>query len=286
MDADDAVTPLRPLLFSIAYRLLGSVMEAEDMVQETYLRWQAQDSAAIASPRAYLTTVITRLCLDQLRSARARRETYIGPWLPEPLLTDPGRSPADAAVMADSLSMAFLVLLERLSPLERAVFVLREVFDYDYAAIADIVDRSEAACRQLASRARRAVTERPPRDTPAPEVGMGLARCFLAAAGGGDMAELMAVLAPDVTWTSDGGGLPGVARRPIRGAEAVARFVFGLNRLAPPGAAARPVSLNGGPGVLVEMDGAPYAAVALDVDGDRVRAFYAVVNPLKLQGLH
>ncbi len=286
MDADDAVTPLRPLLFSIAYRLLGSVMEAEDMVQETYLRWQAQDSAAIASPRAYLTTVITRLCLDQLRSARARRETYIGPWLPEPLLTDPGRSPADAAVMADSLSMAFLVLLERLSPLERAVFVLREVFDYDYAAIADIVDRSEAACRQLASRARRAVTERPPRDTPAPEVGMGLARRFLAAAGGGDMAELMAVLAPDVTWTSDGGGLPGVARRPIRGAEAVARFVFGLNRLAPPGAAARPVSLNGGPGVLVEMDGAPYAAVALDVDGDRVRAFYAVVNPLKLQGLH
>jgi RNA polymerase sigma-70 factor (ECF subfamily) len=268
----------RPLLFSIAYRMLGSVMDAEDVVQEAFLRWQRAPRTEVRSPKAYLSAVVTRLCIDQLRSAKARREEYVGPWLPEPLPTEP-----DAAVIDESLSMAFLVLLESLNPTERAVFLLREVFDYDYEEISRLVGKSEANCRQIARRARDSVAARRPRFESSPEQEERLMASFLEASLDGDMEGLVSVLSEDVTLWSDGGGKTRAAMNPIHGADRVSRFIFGILREAPPGLVVRRTRVNGRPGIIGYFaDGRPQSVTTFEVAGGRIRAIRIVVNPEKL----
>lgn len=281
----DPVTQYRPLLFAIAYRMLGSVMDAEDIVQEAFLRWRRAPAEGVASPRAWLSATVTHLCLDHLRSARVRREEYVGPWLPEPLLTDRASDPAEGAALAESVSMAFLVLLETLTPVERAVFLLHDVFGYGYAEIARIVGKGEAACRQLAHRAREHIAERRPRFEPQPERREALTRQFVAACAGGDLGALVATLADDVTVWSDGGGKVNAARKPVHGADKVARFFLNLVRQAPPGFTIRHAEINGQPGLIGEIEGRPLNALALDIADGRVRAIRIVVNPDKLRAL-
>ncbi len=280
----DAVAPYRPLLFSIAYRMLGSVMDAEDIVQETFLRWQQADRAAVALPKAYLTTVVTRLCIDHLRSARIQREEYAGPWLPEPLATEGNVADTSAPVLADSLSLAFLVLLESLNPVERAVFLLHDVFAYSYDEIAAIVGKSAPTCRQIAVRARRAVQARRPRFTPSSTQREHLTRRFVQASTEGDMPALLALLADDVIAWTDGGGKVSAARRPIHGAINVARYLLGI-RVKAPGAVSRLCWINGQPGLVAEVAGEVVAAGALEIAGERIAAIYVVANPDKLHGL-
>jgi RNA polymerase sigma-70 factor (ECF subfamily) len=264
----------------MAYRMLGSVMDAEDVVQEAYLRWQrAAREEEVRSPKSYLAAVVTRLCIDQLRSARARREEYVGPWLPEPL-------PTDRALLDESLSMAFLVLLESLNPTERAVFLLREVFDYDYREISQLVDKSEENCRQIARRARQSVAARRPRFESSPEQEERLMGRFLEACFGGDMDGLLALLSEDVTLWSDGGGKTRAALNPIYGADNVARFIWGILRKAPPGFAVRRASVNGRPGIIGYFeDGRPHSVVTFDVAEGSIRAIRLVVNPEKLRAV-
>jgi RNA polymerase sigma-70 factor, ECF subfamily len=275
----------RPLLFSIAYRMLGSVMDAEDVVQDAYLRWQTAADADVESPKAYLSTIVTRLCLDHLRSARVQREQYVGPWLPEPLVHEQEPDVADTAALHESLSMAFLVLLESLTPLERAVFLLHDVFAYDYAEIAEIVGRSEAHCRQLARRARGFVTSRRPRFEPSREQQDRLAHQFIRACTLGDVSALVTTLADDVTLWSDGGGKVRAAPRPIHGAAAVSRFLLGILRKAPAGLVTQLTRLNDQPAVASYLDGQPFAALVLDVADDRIQGLRLVVNPDKLRPL-
>jgi RNA polymerase sigma-70 factor (ECF subfamily) len=273
----------RPLLFSIAYRMLGSVMDAEDVVQEAYLRWQRAPQAEVRSPKAYLSAVVTRLCIDQLRSARARREEYIGSWLPEPLPTEPA---PDAALLDESLSMAFLVLLESLNPTERAVCLLREVFDYDYGEISRLVDKSEENCRQIARRARQSVAARRPSFESSPEQEERLMGSFLEACFGGDMEGLLALLSEDVTLWSDGGGKTRAALNPIHGADKVARFFSGILRKAPAGFVVRRASINGRPGLIGYFeDGRPQSVATFDVAEGSIRAIRLVVNPEKLRAV-
>jgi RNA polymerase sigma-70 factor (ECF subfamily) len=269
-------------LFSIAYGMLGSVMDAEDVVQEAFVRWQRAPKEEVRSPRAYLSKVTTRLCIDQLRSARARREEYVGPWLPEPLLAQGGGE--EPAVVADeTLSMAFLVLLESLTPVERAVFLLREIFDYDYAEVARLVGRSEANCRQIARRARASLAARRPRFESSPEQEASLAEGFLAACAGGDMEGLLSLLSEDVTLYSDGGGRTRAALNPIRGSEKVARFLAGVLRRVPPGFAVRQARVNGRPGLVGYFgDGSPQSVVTFEVADGSIQAIRLVVNPEKL----
>ena len=275
----------RPLLFSIAYRMLGSVAEAEDIVQEAYLRWREAPEAEVRSPKAYLSAVVTRLAIDRLRSARARREEYVGPWLPEPLVSERAEEVAVLDELDESLSMAFLVLLESLNPVERAVFILREVFDYDYDEIARIVGKSEANCRQIAHRARQSVAARRPRFERSPEQEERLTQQFVEACMNGDMEGLISLLSEDVTLWSDGGGKVAAAPYPIHGPERVARFLLGVLRTVPPGFFARPTWVNGGPGVVGYVDGHPTSVVALDVADGRLRGVRIVVNPEKLQAV-
>ena len=218
----------RPLMQSIAYRMLGSVSEAEDIVQEAFLRLERADPGTIESPKAFLATVTTRLAIDELRSARARRETYVGPWLPEPLVSDTEPDVAEHAEMADSLSMAFLVLLESLTPTERAVFLLREAFDYDYAEIASILDRSEASCRQLLVRARKRIDADKPRFEATRAEQDELAEKFFAAVGVGDLDGLVDMLAADAVWYADGGGKSKAASRPVYGRDHIGKLVRNL----------------------------------------------------------
>ncbi len=276
----------RPLLFSIAYRMLGSVMDAEDAVQEAYLRWRRASGEEVRSEKAYLSAVVTRLCIDRLGSARARREAYVGPWLPEPLPDERAPDVAEAVALEDSLSMAFLVLIESLTPVERAVFLLREVFGYEYAEIAEIVGKSEANCRQISRRARASVAARRPRFERSPEQGERLTREFLEACAAGDMGGLLAVLAEDVTLWSDGGGKARAARNPIHGADNVARFLLGTIRKAPPGFAVRPARINGSPGLVGYFgDGTPQSVATFETAGGRIAAIRIVVNPEKLEGV-
>jgi RNA polymerase sigma-70 factor (ECF subfamily) len=276
----------RPLLFSIAYRMLGSVMEAEDAVQEAYLRWRRASGEEVRSEKAYLSAVVTRLCIDRLRSARARREEYVGPWLPEPLPDERAPDVAETVALEDSLSMAFLVLLESLAPVERAVFLLREVFGYEYAEIAGIVGKSEANCRQISRRARASVAARRPRFERSPEQGERLMREFLEACAAGDMGGLLAVLTDDVTLWSDGGGKTRAARNPIHGAPNVARFLLGTLQKAPTGFAVRPARINGSPGLVGYFgDGRPQSATTFGLSGGRISEIRLVVNPEKLEGL-
>jgi RNA polymerase sigma-70 factor, ECF subfamily len=285
-DRLEAFEDQRSYLFSIAYRLLGSVSDAEDVLQEAFLRWdRAQlDLDEIRSPRAYLATVVVRLCMDELRSARARREVYVGPWLPEPLVTTGRADLTENVVLRESLSFAFLLMLEKLSPLERAVFVLREVFDYDYADIAPIVGKSEANCRQAFHRARQHLAQDTTRFEATREEQEQLTQQFLRAATGGDVQGLLKLLAEDVVAVGDGGGKGPAGLRPIASPDRVVRgFLGNLQKMPPDGAWIEEV--NGQPAIVATRDGQPYGVVLLEVRNAQVQVVYSVVNPDKLRSI-
>jgi RNA polymerase sigma-70 factor (TIGR02957 family) len=286
VDEAELLDELRPRAFAIAYRMLGSVSEAEDIVQEGLLRvHQAIDRGEeIASPRAYVATVVTRLAIDELRSARARREAYVGEWLPEPVADAPAEDPAQRAELADSLSLAFLVVLEALTPEQRAAFLLHDVFDYDYGRVAEIVGTSEDNARQLASRARRHVHDGTPRFDPSPEQREQLADSFFAAAENGEFDELEAMLAEDVELHGDGGGVvPGI-RQPGYGRERVTlllRTWFGVGQRI--GARLQRTTVNGQPGAeYVDSEGRLIGVMTLDIVDGRIQTMRSVVNPEKL----
>ncbi len=279
----------RGYLAGIAYRMLGSVADAQDVVQDAYLRWRGARAAGIESPRAYLAKVVTRLCLDQMKSARRRRETYIGPWLPEPLLDDPAliSDPAGDDVASD-VSVALMMALERLSPLERAAFILRDIFDLEFAEIAGALGRDEAACRQLAARARAHLRENRPRyRVPAAE-GRRIADAFFAASREGDLDGLRALLAENVVLHTDGGGHKPSARRPVLGLDHVSRFFAGIARKAHKADLRltvwkQPLAINGLPGFAsVEADGT-LQTTALEIVDGRIAAIYIMRNPNKLR---
>ena len=289
-DRERLLEELRPVAFAIAYRMLGSVSEAEEVVQEALLRLhRALDGGErIASPRAFLATVTTRLAINELRSARARRERYVGEWLPEPIITDGRDDPAQHAQTADSLSLAMLVLLESLSPEQRAVLLLHDVFDYGYGEIAGIVGKSEDNVRQLASRARRHVEQRRPRFQTTREQREELAQRFFAAAEQGDLAGLQALLASDVQLTGDGGGKVPALARSLRGRNRVARTLIAWLRLAAraPGVSVRLVEVNGGPGALyLDAQQCLIGVMALDIAGGQIAGVSSIVNPDKLAHL-
>jgi RNA polymerase sigma-70 factor (TIGR02957 family) len=270
----------RDLLFTVAYEMLGSAADAEDVVQEAWLRWREVDPERVASPRAYAVRIVTRLALNQMRTLGRRRETYVGPWLPEPLLTRP--DVADDVVLAESVSMAMLVVLESLGPTERAVFVLREVFGFEHDEIAQAVDKSPAAVRQIAHRAREHVQARRPDSTVTRAEQVEVTRRFAAAAESGDLASLLDLLAPDVVLVTDGGGLRKAALRPIEGLEKVLRF---LGAVIAPHTTADVVLVNGEPCLAVGVGGELDSVIALRLANGRVSEVYAVRNPDKLSHL-
>lgn len=276
----------RRLLFGIAYRMLGSVSDAQDMVQETYLRWQQAADEAIRSPRAWLTTVVTRLCLNHLQLARVKRETYVGAWLPEPLVDEQAGDPAATSQLADSLSLAFLVLLETLSPTERAVFILREGFDCEFADIARIVEKSEENCRQILARARKRIDERRPRFEASRADAEKLVAPFVAALRNGDLEAMLAHLAENVVLVSDAGGRPGALLQPVQGAESVARAMLHAAKKHGIGEAdIRPAKINGLPGFVRFQNGHPLAVLAFGVAADRIQQVFVISNPDKLRHL-
>ncbi len=291
----NAIMSERRQLINLAYRLLGSLAEAEDAVQETYARWYAmsrQQQDAIESPGAWLTTVASRICLDMLGSARARRERYVGEWVPEPL-PDPaewisGRpsgitaDPADRVTLDESVSMAFLVVLESMTPAERVAFVLHDVFRYSFAEIAEITGRTPAACRQLASSARRRVRASEPPATPTARQA-GIVRDFKQAWQANDIDALLGLLDPDATVIADGGGLVSAALRPIEGAEQIARYVIYIARRAASNVTILERTVNGQPGLVALQDGVIVTVFAFDVAGDRIKHIWAVRNPDKLR---
>jgi len=285
----------RRLLFSVAYQMLGSVADAEDVVQDTWLRWSAADPGEVRDPRAYLVQITTRLALDRMGSARARRENYVGPWLPEPLLTGgapvasapQAPEPEDAAELGEQVSLALLVVLETLSPAERAVFVLREAFGMSVAEVAGTLNRSEAAVRQMAHRAKEHVHARQPRFDADRQAQQEVTERFFAAVGGGDMEALLAALAPDVVLISDGGGKASAARRPITGAEKVARFLVGIAEKGGdiPGLRIEVAEVNGLPAIVGWVGTEPFGSISLAVADGRIEQVLVVVNPDKLAGL-
>jgi RNA polymerase sigma-70 factor, ECF subfamily len=291
MGADETFESLRPMLFSLAYRMLGSVAEAEDVVQEAFLREQRalRDGTAVESPKAFLAAIVTRLSIDQLRSARSRREVYVGEWLPEPLLTDddPGADPARHAEQADTLSLAFLVLLEQLTPVERAVFLLHDVFGYSFDEIAGIVGKSPDNCRQLAVRARRHVDERKPRFEASREERERLAASFFDAVGDGDVDGLVELLAEDVVVYGDGGGKAPSWPHPIAGRERVSRLFAGLGQqMAGLGLTLQLHEVNGQPGALVlDAEQRITNVFSLDIADGVVQTIRSVINPDKLAHL-
>jgi RNA polymerase sigma-70 factor (TIGR02957 family) len=286
---DDIYAQLRPLMFSIAYRMLGSVSDAEDIVQESFLRLERTiaEGTVIESYRAWLTTVTTRLAIDHLKSARARRETYFGPWLPEPLLTATEKDPEELAEMADSLSLSFLVLLETLSPAERAVFLLREVFGYGYDEIAEIVDKSEANCRQIFVRARRRIEAGKPRFEATPQQQSELADRFFDAINTGELTELVEFLAGDVVFYGDGGGKARGLPQPVYGRDRVNRLLLNFFSKYPEiGARFVRVEVNGRPGLLVlDRDDRLVNVFALDIAEGVVQTVRSIINPDKLAHL-
>jgi RNA polymerase sigma-70 factor (ECF subfamily) len=278
----------RPKLVGIAYRMLGEVGRAEDIVQEAYLRFHrrtAVEGEQIESPEAYLVTLVTRLSIDELRSARARREVYVGEWLPEPLVADPSADPAREVELADALSLSFVVVLETLTPEQRAVFLLRDVFDYPYERIAEILGKEPAAVRQIAVRARRHVDERKPRFEPSSEQREALASRFFAATSEGEVAELEALLAGDVELHGDGGGKAPALARSITGRSRVARTLVNWGKAARRAALRiERRSVNGNPGAtFMTEDGAVVSVIELEFDGNRIRSINGIVNPEKLQ---
>lgn len=277
----------RSVLTGVAYRMLGRVADAEDVVQEAWLRWSAEDRADVLAPRAYLVRITTRLAIDRLRHVQSRKEAYVGPWLPEPIETDFGMSvpdTAEQAVLAESVSLAVLVVLESLSPLERAVFVLREAFGFPYGEIAAALDRSEAAVRQLAGRARKHVEERKPRFDVDPAEQREMTERFLAAATGGDLGDLLSLLAPEARLVGDSGGKARAPLRIVESADKVARFLLGVADKTL-GMEIRFTELNGGPALLVLVDGQPDSVFQVDVADGLIQCVYIVRNPDKISGL-
>ena len=280
----------RSYLFSIAYRMLGSAMDAEDMVQETYLRYQTTPSETIISLKAFLTTILTRLCMDQLHLARRKREQYIGPWLPEPIITAGTSELAKVEERVDayeSISLAFLVLLEQLQPLERAVFLLREVFDYEYAEIATFLGKSEVACRQSFSRAKKHLGDHRPRFPASPDTQKQLLTGFMQAVQAGEMTPLMNLLAEDVTFWADGGGkVKQAALRPIAGRVAVARFILEsspiFRRTLPEDAQVELAEVNGQPALIIRAGAHALFVLTIEVEAQRIKTIRNIVNPDKL----
>lgn len=280
MDDTGVFEQHRALLSGLAYRVLGRIGDAEDVVQDAWLRWSATDRGEIAEPRAYLLRVVTRLAIDRLRREAARRETYLGPWLPEPLLTAPDVT--DRAELVDSISFAMLVVLETLSPLERAVFVLHEAFGFTHPEIATILDRSVPAVRQLAHRAQQHVRERRPRYDSDHSLRVEVTRRFLDACERGDVHALLTVLAPDVVLVGDGGGIGRAPRHPIHGADKVARFLLAIRDTPVTGLRVELAEVNGGPGIIVSSPDGPISVFVLDIATGRVQTVHAIANPEKL----
>ncbi|GAA4474277.1 RNA polymerase sigma-70 factor [Rhodococcus olei] len=278
---DDAFVTHRNLLFTVAYEMLGSAADAEDVLQEAWLRWDAVDRAEIRDERAYLVRIVTRQALNQLRAISRRRESYVGEWLPEPLLTSP--DVADDMALAESVSIAMLTVLETLGPTERAVFVLREVFDVSYDEIADAVGKTPAAVRQIAHRAKEHVAARRPRMTADRAEQEAVVARFVAAVNSGDLQGLMDVLAPDVVSVADGGGfVRGAARHPIVGADKITRYLIGgLAKLGLP-FEARPTWVNGHPAIRGEVDGALAGAISFEIEGGQITRIFSIANPYKL----
>ncbi|HEV2645546.1 MAG TPA: RNA polymerase sigma-70 factor [Acidobacteriaceae bacterium] len=272
----------RRYLLSVAYRMTGSMSDAEDLLQEAFLRWQQASAQEIRSPRAFLTTIVVRLALNHLDSARVRREQYIGEWLPEPVLTTTTHDPVE---LAESLTMAFLVLLESLTPPERAVFLLHEVFDFSHTEIAAILDKSEPSCRQLLTRAKQAVRQRRPRFAPAPAAAAELTEQFTTAMKTGNLGKLMSLMHEDIVIYSDGGGQTSAALNPIAGKDRASRFLAGITRKNGDGITRRFAEINGQPGILAFNNGKARGAAIFDMDHDRIRTIYIVVNPDKLHHL-
>jgi len=275
----------RPYLFAIAYRMVGSVSDAEDIVQETYLRFRQVDEAQLVSPKAYLSTIVTRLCLNYLKSARVQREQYLGPWLPEPLLITSDSDPARTTERLDSISFAFLVLLEKLTPNERAVFLLREVFNYDYDEIAAIIGKETATCRKYFSRAKKHLTDNRPRFEIRTEAHTEIVDQFLASCQRGDLAGLEQLLAEDVVCVSDGGGKVGAPIRPIIGRNQVARFLIAVAKQVPAGFRAELALINGEQGIVGRVNGEITGTAVLDIQNGHIQHIWTVHNPDKLKHL-
>ncbi|PTY08729.1 RNA polymerase sigma-70 factor [Opitutaceae bacterium EW11] len=282
---DSVFSENRSLLFGIAYRMLGRVADAEDVVQETFLRWQRQDPAKIVSPKAWLISAVTRLSIDQLRSARRQREEYVGVWLPEPIVGADTVTPADTAALADSLGMAFMTMLETLSPVERAVFLLREVFDYEFAEIARIVGKTEVNCRKIVGRAKERLGGRDAPSSARASAAEPIVKRFLSACSTGNVSELLAVLTDDVVLYTDGGARVRAARRPIRTADRVSRFFAGIRHRSMLGAEIQFIRVNGEFGVLIRSPSGRTTVTAFAFDGDRIKEIYSVSNPEKLRDL-
>jgi len=280
-DATDAFVAHRNLLFTVAYEMLGSAADAEDVLQETWLRWADVDLDEVRDPRAYLVRITTRQSLNRIRSLSRRREAYVGPWLPEPLLTAP--DVAEDVELADSVSTAMLLVLETLTPTERAVFVLREVFDLPYDEIADAVDKTPAAVRQIAHRARSHVESRRPREIVGSAERDAVIERFMAAVTTGDLQSLMDVLAPDVVLITDGGGVKQAALRPIHGADKVLRWLEGILARAPGVAGVETTTVNGTAGLRLLLDDELDTIATMRIDGDKVTGLYFVRNPHKLE---
>ena len=280
----DSFNQHRSLLFAIAYRMLGSSADAEDLLQETFIRWQQTSERDIESPRALLVTILTRLAINHLQSARVRREEYFGQWLPEPLLTAPLQNPSVAFEVDESLSLAFMLLLERLTPIERATLLLREVFDYEYSEIASVLDQSEANCRQILRRARQHIKDPRTRFETSREQRDELLRRFSEASSQGNLEGLVALLSKEAVFYSDGGGKAPALPKPIYGPENIARGVLeGLRRLVPKNLVRRSVEINGQPGIVSFLGGRPFSVFTLDVTDGLISRIYVVTNPEKLK---
>jgi RNA polymerase sigma-70 factor (ECF subfamily) len=282
-DALEVFAQARPRLLGLAYRMLGTIADSEDVVQEAWLRWQATDQTTVDRPAAWLTTVATRLALDRLRANRRRREEYVGPWLPEPVVVAPG--PEESAELSESLTLGFLTVFDRLAPVERAVFLLVDVFGVAYPDVSAAVGKSEVACRQIASRARRRLRDRPAR--PHGPVDRQVVDELIVAVAMGDVDSALARLLPDAVLVSDGGPKRRAARRPVVGAERIVRFLVNLSHRHYQAQTLQvaPVTVNGDPGIAVSLDGELDFVAAFEVDGDRVGAIWLVRNPDKLENL-
>jgi len=281
-----AFNQYRGLLFSVAYRMLGSVADAEDMLQETFIRWQQAANEEIRSERAFLITIITRLCINELQSARVRREEYVGEWLPEPLITDAANDPLGALKADESISMAFLLLLERLTPMERAVFLLREVFEYEYDEIAKVLGQNEANCRQILSRARQHVGDMRRRFEASTGEHQALFQRFIQATRSGEMQALVELLSSDVVLHTDGGGKAVALPKEVHGAVNVAATIIDrVGKTLPKNLVPRMTKINGKPGIVSYLNGKPFSAFTVDVSDGLVQAIYVVSNPEKLSHL-
>jgi RNA polymerase sigma-70 factor (ECF subfamily) len=276
---------LRGRLFGIAYRMVGTAADAEDIVQEAYLRWHQADAQEIRSAEAWLVSVVTRLSIDKLRKASVEREKYVGPWLPEPLIASTSPTPQEELETASDLSMAFMVLLERLAPVERAAFLLHDVFDCAYPMIANVLRKSEAACRQVVHRARERVRSEQARFEATDAARRSLINQFMAAADAGDDDTLLSLFAKDVTLTSDGGGVVAAARKVVRGPSRIARLYLLLSQKLGTRLRKEILTINGESGLAMYLDDAPFATVSFAIDGNSITALYTVLNPNKLHGL-